>query len=334
MMRFLKFVGGVLLVFLIVLLILPALMKDSAETSQSIVVNTKAQTVFRQVNKLENWKNWSPFQLDDPKMKSVFEGPDFGVGSKHNWTSEEVGSGGMTITQSEPYTFIQNILDMKGSGIAFDEWTFEPLPEGVKVTWTLKLSGLKYPFHRYFGYYIEGTMKPIQERGLAKLKEVTEAQPDAPVVEEVELEALPAMAIYDSAVMADLGVVTAQNFELIQKRIRGQASAAPFAVFYNWSDSTAIHFRVGLPVAEEMRESGVVTSYTRPGGTALKAICKGDYSGLAAVHNEMDIYMAEHNLKLRGIGVYEEYVVGPLDTPLSADWITYVIYPVADKLEH
>lgn len=332
-MRFLKFVGGVLLVFLAVLLILPALMKDSAETSQSIVVNAKAKTVFRQVNKLENWKNWSPFQLDDPKMQSVFEGPEFGVGSKHNWTSEEVGSGGMTITRSEPYTFIQNVLDMKGSGIAFDEWTFETLPEGVKVTWTLKLSGLKYPFHRYFGYYIESTMKPIQERGLAKLKEVAEASAEAPVVEEIELEAQQAMAIYDSAMMTDMGAVMAQNFEMLQKRIRGQASGVPFAVYYNWSDNAPIHFRVAVPVAEEMRESGVVTSYERPAGKALKAVCKGNYDGLAALHNEMDLYMAEHHLKLRGKGVYEEYVVGPADSPDSNDWITFVVYPVADSLQ-
>ena len=332
-MRFLKFVGGVLLVFLAVLLILPALMKDSAETSQSIVVNAKAKTVFRQVNKLENWKNWSPFQLDDPKMKSVFEGPEFGVGSKHNWTSEEVGSGGMTITRSEPYTFIQNVLDMKGSGIAFDEWTFETLPEGVKVTWTLKLSGLKYPFHRYFGYYIESTMKPIQERGLTKLKEVAEASAEAPVVEEIDLEAQQAMAIYDSAMMTDMGAVMAQNFEMLQKRIRGQATGVPFAVYYNWSDNAPIHFRVAVPVAEEMRESGVVTSYERPAGAALKAVCKGNYDGLAAVHQEMDLYMAEHHLKLRGKGVYEEYVIGPADSPDPNDWITFVVYPVVDSLQ-
>lgn len=331
-MRLLKLFGSVLLVLLVILFTLPAIMKDSAETSQSIIVNAKAQTVFRQVNNLENWKNWSPFQLDDPKMKSVFEGPAFGVGSKHHWTSDAVGSGGMTITRSEPYSFIQNVLDMKGSGTAFDEWTFEELPEGVKVTWTLKLSDLKYPFHRYFGYYIESTMRPIQERGLAKLKEVTEAAPEAPVVESIELQELRAMAIYDSAMMTELGATTARNFELLQKRIQGQAAGVPFAVYYNWSESEPIHFRVAIPVAEEMRESGVVTSYKRAAGAALKIICNGNYDGLAAVHNEMDFYMAEHDLKLRGAGVYEEYAVGPADSPEPADWITYVYYPITDTL--
>ena len=333
-MRLLKFVGIVFAVFLVVLLILPALMKDTAETSQSIVIKADAQTIFRQVNSFQNWQKWSPFELGDTNMVSVYEGPLQGVGNKHVWKSKSMGDGSMLILKSEPYTFIQSLLDMNGNGKAFDEWTFVEKVDGVEVTWALKLSGLKYPFYKYFGYFIESMMKPMQEKGLAKLKEISENEVPSLPVERIELESIPSLTIYDSAMMNMIGSVTEQNFSelaLTMSRSRIAAAGPAFGLYYNWTEDAPIRMRVGFPVAEEARESGRVTFFKLPGGTTLKTTLVGPYMDLYKAHLDLDAYMADYQLSMKNLGVWEEYVVGPATEKDSTKWITNIYYPYTQK---
>ncbi|MDP3446152.1 MAG: SRPBCC family protein, partial [Ignavibacteria bacterium] len=157
-MKALKFIGILLLIVVAVFFTLPLLMSDHAEVKQSIFIEAKAQTVFRQVNNLQNWRNWSPFEMGDPEMESIYEGPKSGVGCKHVWKSKEMGDGSLTILESRPYEFIQGALTMGESGTALDEWTFIEKDGGTEVTWYLKLSDLSYPFYKYFGFFAESMM--------------------------------------------------------------------------------------------------------------------------------------------------------------------------------
>ncbi|MBS4061134.1 MAG: SRPBCC family protein [Bacteroidetes bacterium] len=335
-MKALKFIGVLFLLLLVVLLTLPLIMPNHAETSSSIFVQTNAQTVFRQVNNLKNWSNWSPFVFDNPSMKSVYSGPEVGVGSSHSWKSEDMGDGSMTILANKPYENIQILLDMKEGGLAIDEWSFEEKEGGVEVTWTLKLSDLKYPFHRYFGFFIESMMKPMQEKGLEKLKEISEVAPQSISIELIELQAEASITVLDSAMIKDLKTISENNYAELQlfiKRARVQPTGPAFAMYYNWDVDKPVLMRVGFPISEEVKESGRVVFFTRPGGKALKGVYVGPYEASAIAHYDIDAHMLDFGYVQSKKPIWEEYIVGPLDEADPNKWVTHIFYYLDEVTE-
>lgn len=328
-MRLLRMIGIIMIVMLVLFFTVPFLLPDSVEVHKSMQINTSAQTVFRQVNNLQNWRNWSPFELGDPNMESVYEGPIQGVGAKHIWVSETMGDGSLTILESNPYTFIKGLLDMKDGGMATDEWSFVENSEGVEVTWTLKLTGLKYPFHRYFGFFIGSMMRPMQQKGLEKLKEVSEAIPASVPISLVDLEPQYSVSIMDSAMITGLEAVMAANIaelELFMKQGRISAEGPLYALYYNWDEDKPVGMRVGFPVVGEVKESGRVNYMPTPGGKALKAIYNGPYDESGKAHFDMDAYMLDFGYQRRSIPIMEIYQIGPMQEQDSSKWVTHIYY--------
>lgn len=297
-MRLLKFVGLVFLFFLIVAMILPTIMPKSATTSQSVQINAEAPLVFRLVNKPANWRLWSPFELDNPEMTSFYEGPEQGVGASHRWESENMGNGSMLILKSEPYDFIQSKLDFSNNGLAIDEWRFKENEAGVEVTWTLNLSELSYPLGKYFGFFLDGLMNPMQEKGLKKLKEIAEAQAALPEISEKDIESLNCLAIADSVYLEELPDFISQNSSLLEdyfRKVNIEPSADKF-VFYKRADTGKILATLAFPVYEEAREYGEIVSFRRPAGKVIQAVHKGEYSTIKMLHAEMQQYLRDQEL--------------------------------------
>lgn len=297
-MRLLKLVGFVLLFFLAVAMILPAIMPKNATTSQSVQINAKAPLVFRLVNKPANWRLWSPFELDNPEMTSFYEGPEQGEGASHRWESENMGNGSMLILKSEPYDFIQSELDFSNNGLAIDEWLFKENEAGVEVTWTLNLSELSYPFGKYFGFFLDGLMNPMQEKGLKKLKEIAEAQAALPEILEKDIESLNCLAIADSVSLEELPVFITQNSHLLEdyfRKVNLEVSADKF-VFYQRADTGKIGVTLAFPVYEEAREYGKIISFKRPAGKVIQAVHQGEYSTIESLHDEMQQYLRDQEL--------------------------------------
>jgi len=92
------------------------------------------------------------------------------------WTSEKSGDGTQTITLSERPTRIETVLDFGEMGEPSAYWSFEPLGEGVRVTWGLNgtASG---PLGGYFAKMMDHWVGADYEDGLARLKQVAEAPP-------------------------------------------------------------------------------------------------------------------------------------------------------------
>lgn len=297
-MRLLRFVGLVLLFFLVVVMILPTIMPEKAATSQSVQINTKAPLVFRLVNKPANWKLWSPFELDNPEMTSFYEGPEQGVGASHRWESTNMGNGSMLILKSEPYRFIQNKLDFSNNGLAIDEWEFKENETGVEVIWTLSLSELSYPLGKYFGFFLDGLMNPMQEKGLKKLKEIAEAQAALPEISENDIESLNCLAMADSVYLEGLPDFIKQNSSLLEdyfRKVNIEASADKF-VFYERADTGKILVTLAFPVYEEAREYGEIISFRRPAGKVIQAVHRGEYSSIEVLHTEMQQVLRDRNL--------------------------------------
>ncbi|GAB1418527.1 hypothetical protein MASR2M12_12920 [Bacteroidales bacterium] len=329
-MRFLKFFGGVGLALLIFLLLLALFMKDEAETSQSVLIRTNTQTVFRMVNSLQNWEQWSPFYEGESDLQSVFSGPSRGVGNAHRWQGS-ANSGEQKIIRSEPYRLIQCGLDMGSFANATDEWRFEDTAGGVKVTWTLRLSHLSYPFHRYFGYFLESTMSPLQKKGLEKLRELAENMPRAADVILVDNAPVLGLSCQAQAPADSMPQAMGQAWKILtnaMKTSRISAEGPPFALIRRDEKAGNTSFRVVFPIAEEAKEQEGISLFRFEGGRMAMSRFYGGHKYLEHVQQDILEYMADFGLQPAGNVFLERYEVGPLDTADSSQWITDVFCPV------
>ncbi|MGC4015892.1 MAG: SRPBCC family protein [Luteolibacter sp.] len=167
----------VLAVVLLALIIVIATRPADFTITRSAVLNAPPATVFEQVNDYHKWLAWSPWAKMDPAMKQTFDGPASGTGASYAWEgNSQVGSGRMTITDSQPAKLVAMRLEFLKPFTATNqaEFTFVPDGTGTKVTWTMtgknnfmsKACGLVMDMDKLIGADFE--------KGLSNLKEIAE----------------------------------------------------------------------------------------------------------------------------------------------------------------
>lgn len=165
-------IGALVALFVVVGLLLPQTYGMSRDTT----VDAPIAVVFDQVNDLTKNEAWSPWMAADPTMKVTYGDIRSGVGATYSWTSENMGSGSLTVAKVDPPNEIVNTLAFDGQGEGKGIWKFEQAGDSVKVTWSMEgqATGIA---DRYFGLFIDSMVGGQFETGLANLKRVSEAVP-------------------------------------------------------------------------------------------------------------------------------------------------------------
>ncbi len=171
-------IGGLIALFLGVAAILPS----SYRVERMIEINRPAEVIYPLVASLPNWPKWDPFTEQEPAAQSTFSGEAGTVGSKWNWEGKIIGTGSLTIEDLVPNQAIRSkmVSVAPQPWAATDNWKFEPVAAGTKVTWRIE-GQLGYPVERVVGLFMESMLGPTFEKGLANLKKVSEqhAAPDS-----------------------------------------------------------------------------------------------------------------------------------------------------------
>ena len=133
-------VAAALLVVIIVFVIAVALRSPDFRIERSLTMTASPAAVFAQVNDFHQWEAWSPWAKLDSKATNSFDGPPAGTGASFHWAgNDEVGEGGMTITESRPAEFIRIRLDfikpMPGTSTA--DYTFTAKGDQTTMTWAM-----------------------------------------------------------------------------------------------------------------------------------------------------------------------------------------------------
>lgn len=175
-----KIIKTVLIVFAVVIgivLIVSVFLPSKYKVTRETTIAASMDVVFNQVNDFNQMQNWSPWRDYDPGMTISVEGEMGKAGYKYSWASKnkEVGSGSLTRITTAHGKMISNELsfadyDMKSLNV----WTFEQMPEGVKVVWGNEGD---IPFlGRIFFMMMDPDkmMGPDFEKGLARLKSYCE----------------------------------------------------------------------------------------------------------------------------------------------------------------
>lgn len=134
--KILKRTAIVLVVILLVYLISASFLPGRIHVERTTAVKADPALIFGQINDLKNWKTWSYWDRIDPAMKSTYSGPASGAGMKHSWESanDSVGKGSLTITKSEPNTFVETELYFDGMGTSLGGWKLQEKQDYVEVS--------------------------------------------------------------------------------------------------------------------------------------------------------------------------------------------------------
>lgn len=299
-MRFLKLLIYGFFALLVLVFAIPLFLPSSVELSHSIKIRAEARQVFRLVNDFENWKKWSPFQLDNPDVDVRISGAVFGEGSKLVYKSNTAGDGTITIIESRPYSSIKMMLGMQKGGIAVDEWTFEQNRDTVLVTWTLKLSELKYPFHRYFGFFSRSLMTPFQQKGLEKLGEVAVQMPGLLPVDTIDQDAFGAIVmkpVPESQDITDALSVASSEVRNYLARLSVSPEESLVGIFHGLQSTLLSEPFIGYPVMEETRESGKFSYIEVSGGKAIATTLVGSLDNRKRAYDELNLSLREFRLQ-------------------------------------
>jgi ribosome-associated toxin RatA of RatAB toxin-antitoxin module len=167
------FLGLLALIILMSTIGLLALPRVSV-IERSLVMQAPAEVIYDQVNDLKKNVAWSPWK--DPTMVITYGATTEGKGAMSSWVSEKMGNGTMTITETIPAQSIDIDLDFGAMGIAKSKWVFAAEGASVKVTETMTSDAGMNPAKRWMSLMSDKMVGPMFEKGLATLKEVSEAR--------------------------------------------------------------------------------------------------------------------------------------------------------------
>lgn len=143
---------------------------------RSTLIEASPDKIAAAIQDFRTWRQWSPFERLDPKLKRQFSGPAAGQGAVYAWEGNgEAGAGRMEILAATPRRVsieLDFIRPFETSNMA--EFTLEPEGEATRVTWAMvgpsplmvKVMDLFYDIDRAVGAEFE--------TGLANLKALSE----------------------------------------------------------------------------------------------------------------------------------------------------------------
>ncbi|MCF6288272.1 MAG: SRPBCC family protein [Proteobacteria bacterium] len=178
-MRTLRYMVLALLVVFVVIVVVGLLLPSKVHLERNIEIKRDKQTIFRVINSLDNFNQWSPWYDLDINAKYMLAGAESGVGATLSWEgNDKVGTGSTEIIESVQDSYIKTkMLFGKSDAPVYSKIALQQAGNTTKVTWSFENDFGYNIFFRYFGLVLEDMIAPDYERGLAKLKNYIESQP-------------------------------------------------------------------------------------------------------------------------------------------------------------
>jgi hypothetical protein len=150
---------------------------DTYTVERSATVDAPPERIYSQIADFRNWTNWSPWEDVDPQLRRTYSGAESGVGAVYGWSgNRKAGQGRMEIIDATEPAKVQIDLVFEKPWKARSDTVFaiEPAGSGSRVTWTM--TGQKTFMTKVMGIFssMDKMIGPDFEKGLARLKSVTE----------------------------------------------------------------------------------------------------------------------------------------------------------------
>lgn len=144
-MKAVKSILGFMAVLAVVFVALAFVGPEHVQVEREATIEAPMEIVFAEVNSLQRWGAWDPWQARDPNIINTFSGPESGVGNRNEWKSghKEVGNGIQEITESVEHQLIRTHLTFDGHGEANSAMELTAKGEMTHVKWSM---GMDIPF--------------------------------------------------------------------------------------------------------------------------------------------------------------------------------------------
>ncbi|MCB0702033.1 MAG: SRPBCC family protein [Candidatus Kapaibacterium sp.] len=338
-MKVLKIVVIAIAIILGLFILVGLFLPSSMSIEKSIVIDTPPNVPYSQVTNLRNMPKWDPWSNIDSTMETTYDGPIAGLGAKRSWksTSDQVGTGSMTITKDDPFTFVEAELDFGDQGLANSYYKFEEIEPGkTKVTWGFN-SDIEIPI---FGGYLAMMMGPMVEKeyvkGLESLKKLSESIENKLDVSDKkfsieEVESSNVICISTKTVPTDnnLSEKMAKAYGQLVTNIQVngmEMSGPPITITTKWEENE-YEFDNCIPI-ENLKgdlSAGVFKTETYS-GTAIKVEHVGSYANMNNSYDVILAYISQLGLEIVG-NPWEVYISDPSNTP-EDKLLTNIYFPV------
>ena len=161
-----------------------AFLPGDVNVARSITIDASPEIVFGEIDDMRRWERWSPWAELDPDMDLSYMSIPRGKYAGYIWKSDkaQVGSGMLMVTESVPNRRVLADVTINRQGQqpmkAVFDFVCTEVDGGTEVTWTYggNLQGIE----KLFGKVMEYSLGLTFDRGLERLKQVSEAEVDNP----------------------------------------------------------------------------------------------------------------------------------------------------------
>ncbi len=339
-MKVLKKILIALVAVVVILVVIGFLLPKTRHVERSVAIDATPCAVFAQVNGFRNFNDWSPFVAVNPDADYAYDGPDFGVGSKITWAipDPKPETGSQTIIASSPYERVDIELDIGRGGDAQVAYLLQPEDGGTRLTWSFDTDFGINLVGRYFGLILDRQLGPLYAQGLANLKRIAEDLPkvdwsDIDIgITEVQSTTVAYSTGESSREPADIAVALGAAYGRVAVFVsanRLQIEGQPVAINNYWDDR-GYGFDAGLPVSGTPTRGAGPGSAVRMGetygGSVVRAVHVGPYTGLDDTYRKAEAFMTAH--KLEGNGRRWDIFVSDPGNTAEDELVTEIYQPV------
>ncbi|MEZ4331745.1 MAG: SRPBCC family protein [Myxococcota bacterium] len=171
-----KWIAIVLAVLVVAVLGIAWTRPASVQISRSARIDAPPEQVYALIVDLHAFNRWNPWAKMDPDIVLRYEGPESGVGAVSAWESRKVGTGRMTITETEAPNRIAIRLDFiePFASTSFASFSLTGGSGATEVVWEMH-GPVSFP-QRVIGVFVdmERMMGRTFEDGLTDLRRIAE----------------------------------------------------------------------------------------------------------------------------------------------------------------
>lgn len=336
-MKFLKILGGIIVVVILIVVLLGFIMPKEYSVERTVNIDAPKQVIWKNINNFKAMDQWSPWREMDPNQKTEYIGESGEIGSMTKWEGDPntVGTGSQELMLSTPFERIETKLRFMVPWEAENDVyvSISPNENSYSVAWGFS-GKMDFPMNVFLPLMgLEEGIGNDFTKGLTKLKEICETQSNLGKYKdwEVNLVELPInyfVAIRDTIKMQDLSNFYAQNFGKLYGSIMqsgAEMSGQPSGLIYLWDEenNTAV-MAAAIPVVGETNIQGF-ESVVFEAGKALQIDYFGDYEGSGDAHWAMDECIQDYGFEVTE-PVIEEYITDPMEEPDTSKWLTRITY--------
>lgn len=339
-MKFLRLLFFFILAVALVAAALSMLTPTSQKLERSITINAPAADIYKELIKLENFKNYSVWGQQDSKISYTHTSKDGVVGASTTWTGDPdiSGDGKIEITALQENKRVDHRITFikPRKGGATSSFILNENNGVTSVTWQFELATPR-PWNIFNLFYsLEKKMGKDFDEGLAVLKKAMEkkngtASTTAYNIMPMNFPATTFAIIRQTVKWSDLAAFYKEHLPLILEEAEKQNASPKTAsgLFYNWDEKNQTSdVAAAFSVKEDSKfENNIIQVVSIDASKALYVDVKGAYEKLPDAYAAIRKYISENGLKEKSPSI-EYYVSGPTDEADSSKWLTRVVFLV------